>query len=104
MARRTTAPAPAPVRIFTEDQLCAVLREVVPSIIRDVRAAIEREPCEQKNLLTSQEAARYCSVSKATLLRHVAQGRLVPDSPARHGFRRHRFRRETLDAFLLAAL
>lgn len=50
--------------------------------------------------LTAREAADYCRFSYDALIHHVSRGNLVPDSRARPGFRGHRFRRETLDAFL----
>jgi len=50
--------------------------------------------------MTTSEAAAYAKMSKRALLEHVAKGRLAPDSRARPGFRHHRFRRSTIDAWL----
>lgn len=50
--------------------------------------------------LTLAEAALYTRMSRRALESHIASGRLRPDSRARPGFKLHRFRRSTLDAFL----
>ena len=75
------------------------LRAAIRDAIREVHAELGQR--QDGSLLTTQDAATYCNMSKRTLLRHVEQARLVPDSPAREGFRTHRFLRSTLDAFLL---
>ncbi len=50
--------------------------------------------------MVTVEAAKHCHMSKRALLKHVAMGRLVPDSRARPGFKVHRFLRSSLDRFL----
>jgi len=87
----------SPVRVVTctSDELCTLVRSAV-------RAELERKTTPNTSeLLTTREAASYCSMTPTMLLKHVAHGRLVPDSPSRKGFRVHRFRRATLDAFLV---
>lgn len=51
--------------------------------------------------MTTSEAAAYAKMSKRALLEHVAKGRLRPDARARPGFKEHRFRRSTIDAWLV---
>lgn len=55
----------------------------------------------QKEWFTTSEAAEYCAMQREALLKHVQRGSITPDSPARPGFRVHRFRRTTLDCWLL---
>lgn len=51
--------------------------------------------------LTTEEAAEYCLLSRDALIKHIARGRLIPDSWGCRGrTRSHRFLRETLDKFL----
>lgn len=78
------------------------LRTLIRSAVRDELARRDlTPPTDDSGLLPTREAATYCRMEVSRLLKHIAQGRLVPDSPARKGFRVHRFRRSTLDAFLL---
>lgn len=49
---------------------------------------------------TTTDAVTYTRVSLSTIKRAIADGSLQPDSPSRPGFRLHRFRRGTLDAWL----
>lgn len=49
---------------------------------------------------TTAEAVTYTRTSASTIKRAIASGALKPDSPSRPGFRLHRFRRATLDAWL----
>lgn len=58
------------------------------------------EPRIDDEWLTTVEAAAYAKMSKRALLEHIAKGTLRPDSRARPGFRVHRFRRSTIDAWL----
>ena len=51
--------------------------------------------------MTTSEAAAYARMSKRALLQHVAEGRLRPDARARPGFKEHRFRRSTIDRWLM---
>lgn len=79
------------------DELRAIVRE-------ELRAELGQRAANDvstSKLLTTQEAADYCGMSKRAFLHHVTQGRVVPDSPARAGFSTHRFKRSTLDAFLV---
>lgn len=62
-------------------------------------AAEKKDGAQEWFLL--DEAAAYVRMSPATLQKHIDRGHIQPDSPARPGFRRHRFRRATLDAFLI---
>lgn len=48
------------------------------------------------NEYTMSEAAEYLGLSRGTLNKHVAAGKITPDDATP---RRRRFRRETLDAF-----
>lgn len=80
----------------TPDELRSLVREAV----REELGARAVTPSD-KTLLTMQQAAVYCGLSKQALQRHVSSGRLVPDSPQRPGFATHRFKRSTLDAFLV---
>jgi excisionase family DNA binding protein len=50
---------------------------------------------------TTAEACEYTRVPRRTLMEHIAKGTLRPDSRARPGFMMHRFRRATLDAWLM---
>ena len=86
----------AKVIMVTPDELEQLVRKAVRSEL-----AREATPTES-DLLTTLEAAAYCKMGKRTLLWHVGEGRLVPDSPARKGFKVHRFRRATLDRFLVS--
>lgn len=52
---------------------------------------------------TTAEACAYTRVSRASLMRHIASGTLKPDARARPGLAVHRFRRATLDAWLMGA-
>jgi len=88
---------PARVIMVTPDELEQLVRKAVRAELANTNAA----PPDTK-LLTSAEAADYCKMSKRAFLHHIKQDRLVPDSPARPGFSTHRFRRSTLDAFMVA--
>lgn len=50
---------------------------------------------------TTVEAAVYVRMEYEALRKQISTGRLKPDSPSRPGFRGHRFRRATLDAWLM---
>lgn len=50
---------------------------------------------------TTREVCEYTRTSERTLLRHIAKGALRPDARARPGLGVHRFRRATLDAWLM---
>jgi excisionase family DNA binding protein len=64
-----------------------------------VSAAEKREPVARE-WYTTPEAVEYTRCSLTTIKRAIASGALRPDSPSRPGFRIHRFRRATLDAWL----
>ncbi len=49
---------------------------------------------------TSAEACAYMRMSRSDMQAHISRGTLRPDSRSRPGFKLHRFRRATLDAFL----
>lgn len=87
---------PARVIMVTPDELRALLREAVRAELASVK------PANDTKLLTTAEAAEYCKMSRRAFLHHVKQDRIAPDSPARPGFSTHRFKRATLDAFLVA--
>ena len=84
------------VVVITPDELRALVREAVREELR----AMAGPPTRADDLLTTPMAAEYTGLSKRVLLAHVQAGRLVPDAPARKGFRVHRFKRSTLDALL----
>lgn len=50
--------------------------------------------------LTTRSAADYAKMSLSAFKMHIARGRIVPDSPARPGFKEHRFLRSTVDRWL----
>lgn len=58
-------------------------------------------PPAQQEWFTLVEACEYTRVPHRTLQAHIAKGTLKPDSRARPGLGRHRFRRATLDAWLM---
>lgn len=58
-------------------------------------------PLAQQEWFTLVEACEYTRVPHRTLQAHIARGTLKPDSRARPGLGRHRFRRATLDAWLM---
>jgi excisionase family DNA binding protein len=84
--------------VVTPAELETLVRKAVRAELGAVKTLSDDD-----RLLTTQQAAAALGISKRTLLWHVAQGRLVPDSPAREGFKVHRFKRSTLEAFMLAA-
>jgi hypothetical protein len=51
--------------------------------------------------MTLAQAVLFTGMSRRALQKHIAQGTLKPDSPSRPGFRLHRFRKRTLEAFLV---
>lgn len=56
---------------------------------------------ERKKWLTIGDAALHTGRSVYALHKAIERGQLVPDSPARKGWKRcHHFLRETLDAFM----
>lgn len=65
--------------------------------LRADRAMITRGDVEW---MTLREAIVFTGMSRRALQSHIAQGTLKPDSPSRPGFRLHRFRKSTLEAFL----
>lgn len=89
--------ADAAVKLITvtADELRQLIREELRAL-----GVAANDTTRPDDLLTTPEAAAYCRLSKRVLLAHVQAGRLVPDAPARKGFRVHRFRRSTLDALL----
>jgi hypothetical protein len=79
----------------TADELRAIIRDELRAL-----GVAANDVARPDDLLTTPEAATYCRLSKRVLLAHVQAGRIVPDAPARKGFRVHRFKRSTLDALL----
>jgi excisionase family DNA binding protein len=55
----------------------------------------------QQEWFTVTEACVYTRVAHRTLQAEIAKGKLKPDSRARPGLGKHRFRRATLDAWLM---
>jgi excisionase family DNA binding protein len=62
--------------------------------------AAEVNAAGERVWFTTPEAVEYTRCSPSTIKRAIASGALKPDSPSRPGFRIHRFRRATLDAWL----
>lgn len=58
-------------------------------------------PVMQREWFNTKQACEYTGVPLRTLMGHIAKGTLKPDSRARPGFGVHRFRRATLDAWLM---
>jgi len=58
-------------------------------------------PLAQQEWFTTTEACEYTRVSRRTLQEHIAKGTLRPDARARPGLGVHRFRRASLDAWLM---
>lgn len=71
-----------------------------------MNAAVKQESAApaakvQQEWFTTVQACAYTNVPRRTLMEHIAKGKLKPDSRARPGFKVHRFRRATLDAWLM---
>lgn len=85
--------------VVTGAELNRLIREAVRAELeKGARMTVAAEPIRE--WFNTKEAAVYCMTSKDAILKYVSRGDLVPDSPSRPGFRVHRFRRATLDAFL----
>lgn len=51
--------------------------------------------------LRLREAAAHANMSVSAFKSHVERGHIRPDSPARPGFKEHRFLRSSVDRWLL---
>lgn len=91
--------ADAAKRMLVELSVAELDARIEAAVARAMVAKVANEP--DSKLLTTTQAAEYLGISRRVLLGHVSADRLVPDSPQRPGFSSHRFKRSTLDAFMV---